>query len=90
MPIDPQDSYSRNDPASPGNTAGDGGAQDSSGQIGPNKRFLSILFRCCNTYGRLYPNAIGSHYEGRCPRCGARTRARIGSDGTDKRLFETQ
>lgn len=52
------------------------------------RRFLSILFRCCRTYGRLYVNPEGTHYVGRCPKCGARTRARIGRGGTDQRIFE--
>lgn len=56
--------------------------------IGPRRPFLSIWFRCCHTYGRLYRNRAETHYEGRCPRCGALVSARIGPDGTSQRFFE--
>ncbi len=55
----------------------------------PQRRFLSILFRCCNTYGRLYPDAERTRYEGRCPKCGARVEAGIGPGGTNRNLFDT-
>jgi hypothetical protein len=55
---------------------------------GPRCRFLSIWFRCCHVYGRLYRNASGTAYEGRCPKCGRKARALIGPDGTDQRMFE--
>lgn len=50
--------------------------------------FLAIWFRCCHSYGRLYRNVAGTRYEGRCPRCGARVGARIGRDGSARRIFE--
>lgn len=52
------------------------------------RRFLSVWYRCCHTYGRLTRNKAGTAYEGRCPRCGARARAAIGPDGTSQRMFE--
>lgn len=55
----------------------------------PERRFLSILFRCCNTYGRLYPDAERTRYEGRCPKCGARIEAGIGPGGTNRNVFDT-
>ena len=61
----------------------------STGGKGPRTRFLSVMFRCCNNYGRLYMNDEQTRYEGRCPSCGARTSAVIGPGGTDKRIFET-
>ena len=60
---------------------------DSEERLGPKRKFLSIHFRCCSTYGRLYINRQKTHYEGRCPRCGARTSARIGPGGSGQRLF---
>ncbi|MGD9692869.1 MAG: hypothetical protein AB7G17_05270 [Phycisphaerales bacterium] len=50
--------------------------------------FLSIWFRCCHVYARIYRNRDHSAYEGRCPRCGAPVRARIGLGGTAQRIFE--
>jgi hypothetical protein len=52
------------------------------------RRFLSIWFRCCHVYGRIYRNASQTAYEGRCPRCGAAVQALIGPGGTDRRMFE--
>ena len=54
------------------------------------RKFLSVWFRCCNVYGRMNRNAAETMYEGRCPRCGARVRAKIGPGGTSRRMFEAQ
>jgi hypothetical protein len=87
MPIDPRDKLdiSNTETNSEGNPSTYGSSKPSES----NCKFLSVLFRCCNTYGRLYVNGARSHYEGRCPKCGSRTRARIGRGGTDQRIFET-
>ena len=53
------------------------------------RRFLSVLFRCCNTYGRLYPDSKRTRYEGRCPKCGTRIEAGIGPGGTNRNVFDT-
>ena len=50
-------------------------------------RFLGILFRCCNTYGRIYRNREQTAYVGMCPRCGKRIAVAIGKEGTDARFF---
>ncbi|MDY7107456.1 MAG: hypothetical protein SYC29_02360 [Planctomycetota bacterium] len=57
---------------------------------GPRRKFLSIWFRCCHVYGRLYRNASGTAYDGRCPKCGRKARALIGPDGTSQRMFEAR
>jgi len=53
------------------------------------KAWLGIRFNCCQTYGRIYRNATGTLYEGRCPRCGVTVSARVGPGGTKRRFFET-
>ena len=54
----------------------------------PKKRqFLGIWFECCHTYGRLYKNASGTAYVGRCPRCMRTVKVRIGGEGTSRRFF---
>ena len=53
------------------------------------RRFLSVLFRCCNTYGRLYPDPERTRYAGRCPKCGTQVQAGIGPGGTNRNLFDT-
>ena len=56
----------------------------------PPRKFLSIWYRCCHTYGRLTRNKQGTAYQGRCPRCGASVRALIGPGGTSRRAFEAR
>jgi len=51
------------------------------------KRFLGIVFKCCNVYGRIYVNREGTAYEGGCPRCGTRVKAAIGPRGSPARFF---
>jgi hypothetical protein len=50
--------------------------------------FLSIHFRCCNTYARIYKNAAGTAYSGHCPKCQRRAQIGISADGSKSRMFE--
>jgi hypothetical protein len=58
-------------------------------RTGPRK-FLGVYFRCCTIYSRIYKNATGTAYEGRCPRCGKPTKILIGTGGTSNRFFEAE
>ena len=51
--------------------------------------FLGIWFDCCGVYGRIYKNAAGTMYTGRCPKCLRYVRVRVGGqgEGTDRRFF---
>ncbi len=51
------------------------------------KKFLGIVFACCNVYTRIYVNASGKHYEGRCPSCLRHLSIRIGKGGVKDRFF---
>ena len=59
-------------------------------KTGPHRAFLSIWYRCCHAYGRLYRNTTSTAYEGRCPRCGAGARVGIDPGGSNCRVFEAQ
>lgn len=50
--------------------------------------WLAVYWKCCGAYSRIYRNAEGTLYEGRCPSCHKRTRARIGPEGEQTRFFE--
>jgi hypothetical protein len=54
------------------------------------KQFLGIMFDCCNVYARIYKNKEGTHYEGRCPRCGRQLKVKIGEGGTGQRFFRAK
>ena len=57
---------------------------------GPRRPFLSIWYRCCHAYGRLYRNRPETAYEGRCPSCGAQARVGIDPEGSPQRFFEAR
>ncbi len=50
-------------------------------------KFLGIVFACCNVYTRIYANASGKCYEGRCPSCLRHLSIRIGKGGVKDRFF---
>jgi len=49
--------------------------------------FISIYWKCCNVFSRVYKNSTGDCYEGRCPRCRSLLRVPIGSGGVNQRSF---
>lgn len=51
------------------------------------KKYLGIMFNCCNVYVRIYQNKEGTAYVGRCPKCFRTVRVPIGKDGTGERIF---
>jgi hypothetical protein len=57
---------------------------------GPRRPFLQIWYRCCHVYGRLTKAEDGTHYSGRCPKCGAHLEVPVGEGGTNRRAFEAQ
>jgi len=49
--------------------------------------FIGIQWDCCSTYTRVYREANGESYLGRCPRCNKRVRLRVEAGGTNSRFF---
>jgi len=78
MPSDPRD-YKLDLTFTGGSEAGEG--------LRPSRPFLSVHFACCGVYCRIYRNAAGTAYLGRCPRCGRSVRFLVGQGGTDHRFF---
>lgn len=80
MPHDPRDvklDLSGLPPANAG--GGDAPAQ--------RRDFLGVQFACCGVYQRVYRDPAGTHYHGRCPRCGKAVRFAVGEGGTNSRFF---
>lgn len=55
-----------------------------------SKPYLSVHFRCCGVYCRIYRNVEGSAYVGHCPRCAKPVRFLVGQGGTESRFFEVE
>jgi hypothetical protein len=51
------------------------------------RKFVGVLFECCNVYTRIYKSRLGDRYVGHCPKCGRRAKLIIGEGGTDERFF---
>jgi hypothetical protein len=55
-----------------------------------NKKFIGILFECCNVYRHIYINKDGNAYESRCPLCYGKVKVTIGPHGTEQRIFKAR
>jgi len=72
---------------------GAGGRQaavEGSAASGARRPFLSIHFKCCGVYNRIYRNPAGDAYAGHCPRCAKPVRVGIGAGGSPGRSFEVE
>ena len=54
------------------------------------KKFIGILFECCNVYRRIYVNKEKNAYEGGCPKCNSKVKVTIGPGRTEIRFFSVR
>ena len=80
MPGDPRDYKVE---LSGGGGDGEAAPRDAAG----TRPFLSVMFRCCGVYQRVYRSDDGVTYRGRCPKCARAVTFRVGQGGTDSRFF---
>lgn len=55
----------------------------------PNKTkpFISVYFKCCKVYQRIYLNKTGEKFVGWCPKCTRKVTAVVSPDGTTDTTF---
>ncbi len=58
-------------------------------QVG-RRRWLGVRFDCCRVYHRVYKNAAGNAYAGRCPKCYREVTILVGPAGTSSRFFRAE
>jgi len=57
----------------------------------PKERpWISIYFKCCRVYQRVYRNRDGTAYVGWCPKCARKAVVKISPYGTESRYFEAE
>ena len=54
------------------------------------KSYISVLFRCCRAYARIYLNSPGTAYAGHCPKCCRKLELFLAPDGVEDRIFEAE
>lgn len=66
----------------PGESPGDPAAGE--------RRWIGIVFECCQVYARVYRAPSATSYQGRCPKCLREVRLQVGPGGTDLRFFSAR
>lgn len=51
---------------------------------------ISMLFKCCNVYARVYLNQQGDAYAGHCPRCARPVRLKAAPGGSRARFWTVE
>ncbi len=52
--------------------------------------WVSVFYRCCHVYQRVYFSQGAQEAQGRCPRCLGEVNFRITEDGDHARFFATE
>ena len=57
---------------------------------GSPRRYIGVMFNCCNVYTRIYLNAAGTAYVGYCPKCTAKIELKVGPGGSSSRFWNAK
>lgn len=49
--------------------------------------FISVYFKCCRLYQRIYLNRSGTAFVGWCPKCCGKVEVLVSPDGTTDKFF---
>ncbi|SCA58499.1 Uncharacterized protein AB751O23_AD_00150 [Chlamydiales bacterium SCGC AB-751-O23] len=60
---------------------------DEQSGLSRDNKFISIYWKCCHAFSRMYKNKDGSIYQGKCPKCGSYCSVPVGPNGTKQRIF---
>ncbi len=63
------------------------GQQQKQGSRTQKRPYLSIYWKCCHVFSRIYKDKNQIKYEGFCPNCRAYLTVPIGSEGVSQRTF---
>ena len=58
------------------------------GTVPGDQPYIGVRLACCGAQARIYRAVEGTHYAGRCPKCGRAVRFVVGRDGTEARFVE--
>ncbi len=63
---------------------------DRADEVREARPWISVYWKCCKTYSRVYRNAQATMYVGHCPKCAKPVRAKIGAEGVSTRFFQAE
>jgi hypothetical protein len=52
--------------------------------------YISVYFKCCRRYQRIYLNKGGTAFVGWCPKCCGKVEVLVSPDGTTNIFFEAK
>lgn len=55
----------------------------------PKRKFVGVIFKCCNVYSRIYIDKGKDKFVGFCPKCGAKMEIYASSTGSKSNFFVT-
>ena len=56
----------------------------------PKRKYIGVLFECCDVYTRIYISKKKAAYIGWCPKCAHRIEIKIDKQGTNSRFFRAR